>query len=162
MFIGIFLIIIAFITGAWVSTIIIKKTGLTGSLLFTGILIIIGAFPFILRHPILCTVFLPMAMGCQNAATSLTEIKRTTHLTGAATEIGINIANSNWKVVRFWIYRWIGFPLGAIIGFALVDRVNSNLIKTSTTLIIPAIIIIVIAILQRVILNIPLLDNNKT
>lgn len=159
MFFAIVLIIISFIIGACISAIITKKLGLSGGLFFTGFLIIIGSFPFIIRHPILCTVFLPMAMGCQNAATSLTKIGRSTHLTGASTEIGINIAERNWKVVRFWMYRWIGFPLGSFIGFNLVNLVNENKISVSITLIIPAIIIISTSILQRLILNIPLLDN---
>ena len=103
-----------------------------------------------------------MAMGCQNAATSLTKINRTTHLTGPATDIGINIAEGNWEVVKFWLWRWIGFPLGSIIGFNLANLVDNNIISISSTLIIPAIIIILIGIIQKVILYIPLLANYKT
>lgn len=158
MFMGIVLIIISFITGACISAIIAKKAGLMGGLICTGVLITIAAFPFCLQHPVFSKVFVPMAMGCQNAATSLTTIKRTTHLTGVATDIGINIAKGNWKTVRFWMYRWIGFPLGSFIGFNLVNLVNNNVISISITLIIPAIIIILTGIVQKIIFDIPLLD----
>lgn len=103
-----------------------------------------------------------MAMGGQNAATSLTPINRTTHFTGPATDIGINIAKGNWKIVLFWILRWIGFPLGSVIGFNLVHMVNNNVINISTTLTIPAIIIISIGIIQKMFFNIPLLDEIKS
>lgn len=159
MFLVIALIIISFIIGAAISTRITGKIGLTGGLLFTGVLIIIGSFPFNLQNSILSAVFVPMAMGCQNSATSLTEIKRSTHLTGAATDIGINVAKGNWKIVRFWIYRWIGFPIGSFIGFNLVNLVKNNKISGSVTLIIPAIIIMLTGILQKKFLDIPLLDE---
>ena len=155
---GIGLIMISFITGACISTLITKKTGLIGGLMFAGLLIIIGSFTFSLQHPVLSKILVPMAMGCQNAATSLTGIKRTTHLTGASTDLGINIAKGNWKVVRFWIWRLIGFPLGSVLGFNLVNLVNNNVISTSITLIIPAIIIILTAIGQNKFLDIPLID----
>lgn len=156
-FMGIVLIIIAFITGACISTIIAKKTELIGSLFFVGILIIMASLPFVLQHQTLCIIFLSMAMGCQNAATSLTEIRRTTHLTGPSTDIGISIAKGNWKMVRFWSYRWIGFPLGSFIGFNLMNLVNNNIVSKSVTLIIPAIIIILTGIIQNNYLDIPIL-----
>lgn len=159
MFISIVLIILAFIMGAFLSTIIARKVGLIGSLSLTGILIIIGSLPFVFQHLILGTIFLPMGMGCQNAGTSLTEIKRTTHLTGASTDIGINMAKGNWKVVRFWLYRWVGFPLGSFIGFNLANQANKNIISISITLIIPAIIIILTGVMQDKYLNIPILDE---
>lgn len=160
-FMSIVLVIMAFIIGACISTIITRKSGLTGGLFFTGVLIIIASFPICLRDITIDTVIIPMAMGGQNAATSLTRINRTTHLTGPATDIGINIAKGNWKVVMFWILRWIGFPIGSVIGFNLVHLVNSNIMNISTTLIIPAIIIILTGIIQKLIFNIPLLDEMK-
>lgn len=158
-FINVVLVIIAFTIGAWISTIITTRTGLTGGLIFTGVLIIIASLPVCLKKVTIDTIIIPMAMGCQNAATSLTEINRTTHLTGPATNIGINIAKGNWKVVKFWLIRWIGFPLGSIVGFNLVDMVDNNIINISTTLIIPAIIIILTAIVQKILFDIPLLDE---
>lgn len=157
-FIGIFIVILAFIVGASISTIITKKTGLIGGLFLVAFLVIIGASHIYFNNITIATIIIPMAMGAQNAATSLTPINRTTHLTGAATDIGINIAKGNWDIVRFWILRWIAFPLGALIGFILVDMVNNNLISEYLTLFLPAVIIIITAIFQKVVFYIPLLD----
>lgn len=157
-FVGILIVILAFIGGASISTIITKKTGLTGGLVFAALLIIISASHTYFRDITIATIIIPMAMGGQNAATSLTPINRTTHLTGAATDIGINIANKNWPIVRFWAFRWLGFPLGAVIGFHFVNMVELNLIDDSLALFIPAFIIILTAIFQRLVFNIPLLD----
>ncbi len=150
-------VIMAFVFGAFISAIITKRAGLMGGLISTGVLIIIGALPICLKDMTVNTILLPMAMGCQNAATSLTSINRTTHLTGPATDIGINIAKGDWKKVRFWTWRWIGFPLGSAIGFNLVNMVSKGLINISTILIIPAIIIIITGVLQKRIFDIPLL-----
>lgn len=160
-FLSIFIVVFAFIIGAGISTVITKKTGLIGGLFFTGSLVIIGASHIYLNGLTIATIIIPMAMGAQNAATSLTPINRTTHLTGAATDIGINIANGNLGVAIFWILRWIAFPMGAVIGFYLVDKVNNNLIDASLTLFLPAIIIILTAIFQKLVFDIPLLDPTK-
>ena len=160
-FMSVLLVIIAFIIGAYISTIITRKTGLTGGLYFTGILIIIAAFQTSWNDINIATLIIPMAMGSQNAATSLTPINRTTHLTGPATDIGIIIAKGNWNTVVFWTLRWIGFPLGSIIGFHLVHIVNNNIINTSTTLFLPAMIIILTGIIQKLKFNIPLLDKKS-
>ncbi|MBU5427466.1 DUF1275 domain-containing protein [Tissierella pigra] len=153
------IVILAFIIGACISTIITRKMGLTGGLCFTGILIAIAAFPVNLSNITIATIIIPMAMGGQNAATSLTAINRTTHLTGPATDIGINIAKGNWNIVAFWILRWIGFPLGSVIGFHLVHTANNNIINIPSTLLLPAIIIILTGIIQKLTFDIPLLKN---
>ncbi len=70
-----------------------------------------------------------MAMGGQNAATSLTDINRTSHLTGPATDIGINIAKGNWNLVIFWTLRWIGFSMGVVMAYKLVHIFKSNMIR---------------------------------
>ena len=87
-FISILIVILAFISGSFISTIITRKTGLLGGLCFAAILVTIGAFHIYLKDLTIATIIIPMAMGGQNAATSLTAIDRTTHLTGAATDIG--------------------------------------------------------------------------
>ena len=157
-FINIYLVVIAFTIGAFLSTLITKKTGLMGGLIFTGILLIMASFPICVKNITIDTILVPMAMGCQNAATSLTPISRTTHLTGPATDIGINIAKGNWKIVGFWLIRWMGFIIGSIIGFNLVSMVNNNIISVSLTLAIPGAVIITSGILQRLTFNIPLID----
>lgn len=160
-FVRISIVVSAFIAGASISTLITKKTGLIGGLFFVAILLIIGAFNIYFNKMKIITIIIPMAMGAQNATCSLTPINRTTHLTGAATDIGINIANGNWDIVRFWLIRWIAFPLGAFIGFNLVDMVNNNLMNESLTFLLPGLIIIFTAIFQKIFFDIPLLDLER-
>lgn len=155
---SIMIIVIAFIFGAILSTLITRKTGLIGGLVFSGIIIILASFPIYLNHMAIGSILIPMAMGGQNAATSLTMINRTTHLTGPTTDIGINIAKGNWKMVRFWTMRWIGFPLGSMIGIYLIKLVENNVIRVASILIIPGIMIILTGIIQKIVFDIQLLD----
>ena len=159
LFMSIILVIASFILGSFLSTIITNRNGLSGGLFFASSLIAIASFPISLRNIIFDTIVISMAMGAQNAATSLTPVNRTTHLTGPATDIGINIAKGNWERVIFWSLRWISFPLGASIGFVLVDLFNGGIINISTTLFLPAIILICLAIVQKKFLHISLLSN---
>nr|WP_300002467.1 YoaK family protein [Tissierella sp.] len=158
-FLSVILVIISFTFGAYISAIITRKKGLGFSLVFVASLICLSAFPISLRNRIFDTIMISMAMGSQNAATSLTPINRTTHLTGPATDIGINMAKKKWNIVFFWLLRWISFPLGAVIGFNLVDLFNKEIISLSLTLFLPALIILLIAFLQIKFLHIPLLDE---
>ena len=161
-FISIILVIVSFIMGAYISTIITRKKGLSGGLFFVGFLIALSAFPISLRSIVVDTIIISMAMGAQNSATSLTAINRTTHLTGPATDIGIHMAKGNWDIVLFWSLRWISFPIGATIGFVLVDMFNNNIIQLSTTLLLPASIILSVAFIQKRFLKIPLLEKIHT
>lgn len=156
LFFVVILVIIAFIIGSFLSTMITKRVGLKGGLILTGILVIISSLP--LPFKFIGAFFLPMGMGCQNAATSLTLLNRTTHLSGTTTDLGINLAKRNWSRVVFGVCGLIGFPLGSFIGFNLGGMVNNTAINRSIVLIIPAIIIILTGIIQEKILDIPLLD----
>ena len=158
-FMSVVLVVVCFILGASFSTIITRKKGLSGGLFLVGCLIGISAVPYSLRNLTIDTIIISMSMGALNATTSLTAINRTTHLTGPATDIGINIAKGNWNVVGFWALRWISFPLGAVIGFILVDMFNNNIISLSATLFLPALNIISISIIQKKFLHIPLLED---
>lgn len=160
-FIAIVIVITSFIIGSIISTIITRKKGLSGGLFFVGVLISISAFPFSLRNLVIDTIIISMAMGAQNAATSLTPINRTTHLTGPATDIGISIAKGNWRVAIFWILRWISFPIGALIGFTLVDMFNKDMISLYITLLLPAAIILCLSFFQKKFIHIPLLDKTS-
>lgn len=159
LFMSIVLVIVSFIMGAFFSTLITKRKGLSGGLFFASALIGLASFPISLRNIIFDTIIISMAMGAQNAATSLTPINRTTHLTGPATDIGMNMAKGNWDRVIFWCLRWVSFPLGVIIGFVLVDLHNYGIINNSTTLFLPALILISLAIVQKKFLHIPLINN---
>lgn len=157
LFTVVLLVIIAFIMGSFISTRITKKIGLKGGLILTGILVIISSLPVSMQY--ISAFFLPMAMGSQNAATSLTPLNRTTHLSGTTTDLGINLAKGNWNKVMFGACSFIGFPLGSFIGFNLGNMVDNNPIHRSLALIVPALIIILTGIIQDRKLNIPLLDE---
>jgi len=157
LFWGVVLIITAFIMGSFISTIVTKRGGLKRGLILTGILIIISSFSISWKNININMIFLPMGMGCQNAATSLTPISRTTHLTGAVTDLGISLAKRNWKQVMFLVYHLMGFPLGSFIGFHLSSMVANSAINTSIILIIPAAMIMLTGIIQERTFNIPVL-----
>lgn len=153
------LVVISFIAGACISTLITRKVGLIGGLFFTGILIIITVFSTFQKEINIALITIPMAMGGQNAATSLTDINRTTHLTGPTTDIGINMAKGNWNLVVFWILRWVGFSTGATIAFKLIHTFKSKMINFSHTLLIPATVIILTGIIQKMTFDIPLSED---
>ena len=154
------LVVISFIIGACISTLVTRKIGLIGGLFFTGVLlIIITVFSAFQKEINIALITIPMAMGGQNAATSLTAINRTTHLTGPATDIGINIAKNNWNLVVFWALRWVGFSIGVAMAYRLIHIFKSNMINLSYTLLIPATIIILTGIIQKMTFDIPLSED---
>ncbi len=155
------LIIVSFILGACISTLITRKTGLIGGLFFTSMMLIITIFSSLIANMHFSFITIPMAMGSLNAASSLTAIDRTTHLTGASTDIGINLAKGNWNGVIFWSLRWVGFVLGTLISLNVIDAYNNNIISRTFLLLIPATVIILTAIIQKITVNIPLLEDTN-
>ncbi|WP_315120408.1 YoaK family protein [uncultured Clostridium sp.] len=156
----IIIIVIIFIVGATISAKITRKWGLIGGLTFSGVLLMIAAFCTYEGEVHFVEIAIPMAMGGQNAATSLTPINRTTHLTGPATDIGVYLSSGNWNGIIFWLLRWIGFPIGSFIGFKVIGKsITQNHINRALTLIIPAIIIISTGIVQKMTVDIPLLED---
>lgn len=159
-FLFIMMIIVIFITGAAISAKITRKWGLIGGLTFSGVLVIFAAFCVYEGDIHFATIAIPMAMGGQNAATSLTPINRTTHLTGPATDIGLYLSSGNWNGIIFWLLRWIAFPLGAFIGFELMEKTSiQDHIDRLLTLVIPASIIILTGVIQKITVDIPLLED---
>lgn len=155
-------IILLFIAGSTISAKITRKWGLMGGLTFSGMLLMIAAFCIYEGDMRFVVIAIPMAMGGQNAATSLTPINRTTHLTGPATDIGLCLSLGNWNGIIFWLLRWIAFPLGAFIAFEFIEKSPiQNHIDKLLTLIIPAIIIILTGIIQKITVDIPLLEDKR-
>ncbi|HHX62061.1 MAG TPA: DUF1275 domain-containing protein [Epulopiscium sp.] len=153
------LIILSFIVGACISTLITRKTGLTGGLSFTSLMLVVTTFTSLKTGMHLSVISIPMAMGGLNAATSLTAIDRTTHLTGASTDIGINLAKGNWNGVVFWSLRWIGFVLGTLISLKVIQLYNATIISRSFLLLLPATVIILTGIIQKLTIDVPLLED---
>lgn len=154
------LIVLMFILGSAVSTKITRRWGLVGGLTFTAGLLFFAALPVYIGQVRFVAIAIPLAMGAQNAATSLTEINRTTHLTGPATDIGIRLSDGDINGAIFWILRWIAFPLGAFMSYEFVEvTINNDNINTSLSLIIPAVIIILTALIQKRFVDIKLLKK---
>lgn len=154
------LVIASFIIGACISTLITRKFGLVGGLSFTSILILTTVLSSFLKFMNVAIITIPMAMGVQNAAKSLTDINRTTHLTGPATDIGINIAKRNWNLVIFWALRWVGFSLGAVIAYRFIHIFRIKNISYSYALLIPGIIIFITGIIQKILFDIPVSEDS--
>lgn len=95
-------IVVFFIAGACISALLTQKAGLSFGLYFSAgliVLTLIGSYTT--QVTAIAYITLPMSMGGQNAATSLTNISRTTHLTGPITDIGISLAKGNYKQALF-------------------------------------------------------------
>ncbi|GAA0727233.1 hypothetical protein GCM10008905_24590 [Clostridium malenominatum] len=154
------IIVVIFIIGATISAKITRKWGLIGGLTFSGMLLIIAALCIYEGDMYFVEIAIPMAMGGQNAATSLTPINRTTHLTGPATDIGVYLSSGDWNGIIFWLLRWIAFPMGAFIGFKFIGKSTTHHhVDRLLVLIIPAIIIILTGIIQKITVDIPLLED---
>ncbi len=118
------LILLMFICGSILSSILMISYSKSISLVVEGfILSLIGLVPLPFSiTPLsinLLPVFLSFAMGMQSAATTYlsSAIVRTTHLTGAATDIGIAIVKKDLKAFTILLTIISGFILGAIIGY---------------------------------------------
>ncbi len=154
-------IILSFIVGAFMSTLMTRRFGLLGGLFFTSSMLVLTMFTTLNTGMHLSLITIPLGMGGLNAATSLTAIDRTTHLTGASTDIGINLAKGNWNGAIFWTLRWTGFLLGIAISLKFMDSFNSHLIGRPFLLLVPATVILLTGIIQKLTVNIPLLDHHK-
>lgn len=152
-------VVILFIVGVAISTMITRHFGFTYAILFVVAILIADIVLVNNGHHLKALpILLSMAMGAQNGATSLTAINRTTHMTGATTELGTNIACKNWDRVIFWGTRWIFFPAGGILSYKFMEWVQMNGIKESITLIIPIVILLCIALIQKKFVDIQVLE----
>ncbi len=91
-----------------------------------AILIILTPFLYLIEgwSPALFT--LPLAMGGQNAVTTLAGINRTTHLTGPTTDLGISLANKDWNKIFFWSLRLLAFTFGVLFSTLLCQQMKDR------------------------------------
>lgn len=157
--------VLSFIAGAVIGTKQTKKHGLTRGLLTTAALLLLagllmaidgGKGTIVTGALGITAVLIPASMGCMNASTSLTSISRTTHLTGPTTDIGMSIANEDWNMAVFWILRWLGFLVGAMLGLVFMDLALGQSHPALLAFLIPSITIALTAIIQEKTVNIPL------
>ena len=152
----IIIIIVFFVVGSCISAMLTQKGGLSIGLYFSAGLLVLTLIGFYgTQASSIAFVTLPMSMGGQNAATSLTSISRTTHLTGPITDIGIRLANGNFMQALFGVLRALGFLVGAAAAYHFTSK-GAGLFYA---LISPAIVISAVAFFQKRFLEIPVIVN---
>lgn len=122
--------LISFVLGSYIGARATSKKGIGFSLLITSFFLFLVSLIVISREYHLISKFFPsseefaltltmvltlISMGSMNGATSLTLIGRTTHLTGTATDIGLNLAIGKKKTAMFHLLRWVGLFMGAFV-----------------------------------------------
>lgn len=154
------LVVFLFVLGVIIASIITERFGFTEGLIFVVAVLVLNLLVVSAEHNLrFFSVFLSMAMGAQNGATSLTSISRTTHMSGATTELGISIAFRNWNKVIFWGIRWLFYPLGGFLAYIFMKWLEANNFNESLTLIIPIIIILCTAFIQKKFVDIKISTN---
>lgn len=153
-------VVALFITGVISASLITKKFGFTGGLIYVVVILLLDIILISNnKHLGVFPITLSMAMGAQNGTTSLTDINRTTHMTGATTEFATNIAFRNWNEVIFWGLRWIFFPLGGVISYKFMTWLKLNEYRQAIILFIPIIIILFTAFLQKKFIDIKIVNK---
>lgn len=122
-------IIYVFILGAYLGGILLRRVGLSNSLLLPIIPLLVACallyvlgnantskdlFPF---HRYAVAFLMSLAMGVQNGVTSQTSMGRTTHFTGDLTDLGIALSNHNSRHAWYIFSKHLGFACGGLTGF---------------------------------------------
>ncbi len=155
------LIILSFVIGAFVSAFVTQRKGLSAGLYLSGIAILITAVLVMVgaKATLFALVFVPFGMGAQNAATSLTPIGRTTHMTGPITDIGIYMSRGNWRCVLRLIIRLFAFVLGTTASFCLFNVADENPMILVLAIFVPGLIVVLTGVLQKKTCDIPTLKD---
>ncbi len=121
-----------FIIGGFFGASLMSRRGLAPSILLAGALLIIaGIFApaKILQRSTDQFVFsflAATAMGAQNASTTSTPLGRTTHITGASTDLGVALSRMDGKnSVRLGLFV-LSFIVGTIVAFFLQIMVGTR------------------------------------
>lgn len=151
-----FMMVLVFVAGSFTGTRLQKQYGLWAGLLMTAftmsIFAISTAFVGEESEEVLLgsRALIPFAMGCMNASTSVAGVGRTTHLSGPTTDIGINLANKDYEAAIYWVFRWLGFILGAYASALAVDSYAPNPTSNVTLFMVPTVIIAVEAVYIKI------------
>ncbi len=115
-----------FILGSFLSTKSLdrKKSGHISILLAEAVLLtVIG-----LISPTTGIFLAALAMGLQNGLSTYVTWTagkvRTTHVTGTTTDIGVALANKNWREFAFTIFQAITYFIGATMGFLMARQLD--------------------------------------
>ncbi len=154
-------VLFSFVLGAFLASLISRKKGLAFGLFLTSFCLLITPAFFALGLKKASLILLPLALGGQNAAASLTPVDRTSHITGPLTDIGIHLAQSDWIKVRFWLIRLLALFLGLGLGFLSLEKTAANR-AGCRQLIWPALALLVLGLIQEFIFKIPLIDEKES
>lgn len=161
-FVYLVLVVLLFVLGVIIASIITERFGFTQGLMFVVAILVLNLIIVNADHNLrFFSVLLSMAMGAQNGATSLTSISRTTHMSGATTELGISIAFRNWNKAIFWGIRWLFYPLGGFLAYIFMKWLDTNSFNESFTLVIPIIIILCTAFIQKKFIDVEMSEHIK-
>lgn len=127
MAIFIFLVILSFIFGAYMSGVLAKRVKFSTNLMLSTLpamvlmSLILTNVSFVGHfEDYIFAMLLPLGMGWQNGATSQSEIGRTTHVTGDITDIGLRIAEGDWVKAGYFGIKFLSFVLGGMTGLFLM------------------------------------------
>lgn len=115
---------ISFVLGSYLAGLLLPKLGLTRSLILQSIYIFIAALvvaagvsadavsDYGISKAIMAFI-LPFAMGFQNSVTTQLPLERTTHWTGASTDLGIALSKGSYQFAVFICIKIFSFIIGA-------------------------------------------------
>lgn len=126
----IFIILTSFLAGAIIGTKLTRSIGLAKTIIVIGLWVGISCLMVVIELPAgvkdvfslersLWAALLCFPMGMQNAATTLTPIGRSTHITGTLTDLGISIASRTNRQTIHLFCRWGGFVGGSAVGLGV-------------------------------------------
>jgi hypothetical protein len=117
---------ISFVLGSYLAGLLLPKLGLTKSLLLQSVYVFIAALvvaagvsatasnDYGIAKAIMAFI-LPLSMGFQNSITTQLPLERTTHWTGASTDLGIALSKRSYPLAVFIGVKIISFIVGAAL-----------------------------------------------
>lgn len=117
---------ISFVFGSYLAGLLLPKLGLTKSLILQSVYIFIAAFVVAAGisadtssdlgiGKAIVAFILPLSMGFQNSITTQLPLERTTHWTGASTDLGIALSQGSYPLVAFISVKIFSFIVGAAL-----------------------------------------------
>lgn len=126
---------ISFVLGSYFAGLLLPKLGLTKSLILQSIYIFIAAIIVATGltadsatdlgvGKAIMAFILPLAMGFQNSVTTQLPLERTTHWTGASTDLGIALSQRSYPVAIFICIKIFSFIIGAALSAYLLGIIG--------------------------------------
>jgi len=128
---------ISFVVGSYLAGCLLPKLGLTKSLILLSIYIFVAAIIVYAGltaetasdlgiGKAIMALILPLAMGFQNSITTQLPLERTTHWTGASTDLGIALSKGSYPLVFFIGIKIFSYIVGAALMAYLIGIIGIN------------------------------------